>query len=359
MKRTRLILTLALIALAAAGTWYFARSPVKPIKMQVAEGAAILYYNNPAAIQVHDRVHIGYVTATGLIEVASVDLDAKTIIRRIPIHDYGKPDDHAAPALWPEGEGILVATAFHSSGLFLYRINSEGVAALACHWPGMFSYPRFAMAEDGLRLYVRSDPDGAGSIALFKGPQSCSQEEILFRASTDEWLYSTVPDANRIAWSVWNRQTGKHTDAFIDGTEISLAPSPYDETLMWSLAGTYYAATRFRAAFECCMVGEMVAELYNGDALIFATPPMPSPYYPTGIVLSTTAQEALIPTPEHGIERRSLPDLTAMPTCEQSSPLNTRGQYILGGDGSYIWLEFTPPIAGREYEAGIIALCLL
>lgn len=128
---------------------------------------------------------------------------------------------------------------------------------------------------------------------------------------------------------------------------------------MWSVAGDYLSATRFRDSFACCLVGEMVAELYKDGKLVFSTSPMPSPYYPTGIILSKAAQEAIVPTIEHKFERRSLETLQSLPVCEQTASVNARGQYVMNGGGSYVWLEYAPPIAGREYTSATISLCLV
>ncbi len=353
-------LTLAAVAVALAAVvavWW--SRPAVPVRVAVADGAAILYYNSPAAVQVANRIHVGYVRTSGVVEVASVDIDAGAVVRRVEIHDYGKPDDHAAPALWPDGEDILVATAFHSSDLFLYRVGRDGGAALVCHWPGMFSYPRFDAVDGEIRLYVRNDPDRAGNLALIRRPQDCTPEEVIYKTPQGTWLYATVPDGDRIAWSVWDREAGTHAGGFLDGEPVALAPSSYEETLMWSVAGDHMSATRFSDSFACCLVGEMVAELYRDGALAFSTPPMPSPYYPTGIVLSKAAQEAIVPTVGHGIERRDLATLAALPVCEQPAAVNARAQYVANGGGSHLWLEFAPPIAGRDYASATVSLCLV
>lgn len=351
-----LALALAAVTAVIVAWWY---TPRTPVKVAIADSAAILYYNSPAAVQAADKIHVGYIRSTGVVEVASVDMGTEAVVRRVAVHDYGKPDDHAAPALWPDGDDILVATAFHSSDLFLYRIDRSGGTTLLCHWAGMFSYPRFDAVDGEVRLYVRNDPDKAGNLALIRRPQDCTPEEVIFKTPQGTWLYATVPDGDSVAWSVWNRETRKHTGSFLDGQPIPLASISYEETLMWSVAGDYVSATRFTEAFECCLVGEMVAEIYKNGVLLFSTPPVPSPYYPTGIVISKTASEAIFPAAGHKIERRKLPSLATLPGCEQSAQVNARGQYVLNDGGSHVWLEFTPPIAGRDYALATISLCLV
>ena len=362
MKDTRRLLILAFIALAVgliAAAVALCFRPTLPLRTAVAEGAAILYYNSPAAVQTANAIHVGYVRANGVVEIASVDIDDGTVTRRVAVHDYGKPDDHAAPALWQDGDDILVATAFHSSDLFLYRMSSNGAVALICHWPGMFTYPRFDTVDGEVRLYVRNDPDRTGNLALIRRPQECTPEEIVFTTRQGTWLYATVPDGDRIAYSVWDSKVKTHTLGFINGEPVPLAPSSYEETLMWSIAGDYVTATRFTGAFECCKVGKMVAELYKDENLIFSSAPMPSPYYPTGIVLSPSGAEGLFPTVNQRIERRDLATMDILATCEQTSEINSRPQFIRGGGGSYVWMEYKPPIAGRDYVSATISLCLV
>lgn len=349
-------LPLALVGIAVAILAIFCLRP-SPVSIAVAKGSAILYYNSPASVRAGNTFYIGYVDTKGTVTVAAMDSRSRQITRSV-IHEYARPDDHAAPALWPTGTGILVATAFHSSDLFLYRLTGEKVELL-CRWRGRFTYPRFDEVAGRLWLYVRYDPDGAGSLAIIKSPEDCAAQEVVFAARRDDYFYATVPDGDRTAWSVYNQKSRKHTRGFINGEAVALASSPYDETLMWSLAGPYWATTRFQDSFACCNAGEMIAELYRGGRRIFATQPMPSPYYPTGIVLSRGADEGLFPIRNQRLERRRLPAPEQLPTCPQNADFNTRPQYVLNGGGAYVWMSYSGQIGERHYDTASIDLCLL
>ena len=55
MKPLRLTLALGLLVFVLAGGWYLLRPPAIPVKIQITEGAAILYYNSPASTRSDTR----------------------------------------------------------------------------------------------------------------------------------------------------------------------------------------------------------------------------------------------------------------------------------------------------------------
>lgn len=323
--------------------------------MTVKSGAALLYYNTPASVFFNGSIYIGYITNSGKVEVSMV-APAERHVTSIQVHDYGKPDDHAAPALWATDSGILVATSFHSSDLFLYRI-ANGTAEQICHWPGKYTYPRFDEVDGSLRLYVRYEPARLGHLAVIEAPDRCNPAQILQAAQPEQWLYATPPDQGSVAWSIWDSRTKLHGQSFHDGQPIRLAPSDMKEALVWSISGPLRSVTRFSDAFTCCGSGTMISELYHGDRLIFSSAPMANPYYPTGTVISRRGDEAIFPTPNEQVQRQSLPSLEALPSCDVSRKYNSRAQYVRNGNGAYVWLEFDE-IDIRSFPQASVVLCL-
>lgn len=341
------ILTMASVNLACSN---------EPKAIHIAEGASILYYNHPAAVEYNDKIAIGYVTSDGLVEVALVDPTTK-VKRKIRVHDYGSPDDHAAPALYARPSGLLVATSHHSSDLFLYRIGNEGTVEQVCKWEGKFSYPRFELTKGRLNLYIRYEDNDAGHLAKIDAPEDCAAPLIIHYAEKHDWIYATAPNKGSFAWSIYNSDTKRHRNAYIDGRVVKLSPTQYQESLAWSVARKYVSVTRFSHAFACCEVGEMRAEIYAKGRLRFTSTVFPAPFYPTGIVLAKDASEALIPKSSRIFDRRSLGDLSARPSCHLPQAVNARAQYVEGHAGSYVWMVEQPPVGQREFQNSTIMLC--
>jgi hypothetical protein len=126
---------------------------------------------------------------------------------------------------------------------------------------------------------------------------------------------------------------------------------------VWSVTQDYLSVVRY-SGIECCNVGEMVQELYQGSNRIYASEPMAAPFYPDGIVLSADGSEGLFP--ENGrIERRSVPSIKPLSTCEQQARNNVSAQYVHGGNGSYVWVSFGRSISGKSYDEAEVHLCLI
>lgn len=350
----RLVFSLLAVAAAVLATYAFRPSPEK---LSVASGAALLYYNTPAAIRDGERVYVGYITSTGSVEVAEMDVGSRDLKRR-RIHDYGKADDHAAPGLWSTDEGLLIATAFHGSDLFLYRLDRAGRVSLLCEWQGNYTYPRFYEVDGQIHLYVRMVDEEAGSLAQIERPQHCEKAEMVAQAEKGKYLYATSPDTHRTAWTVYDAATNKYGGTFVEGKEITLSASHLSETLAWSVAGPAVSVTRFEKAFECCGTGNMIAELYVDGTKTYESDTMKTAFYPAGIILSKEAPEGIFPM-GRTFERRALSNMAVLAGCPLGTGYNSNPQYVRNGGGSYVWMEFEAPLSGKKFGSANISLCLI
>lgn len=323
--------------------------------IQISDGAAILYYNVPAAVRNGDEIDVGYVTSAGDVMVTRLALDGRKI-GKVLVHSYGKPDDHSAPALHSIDGEVLIATSFHSSEMMLFGMRGDTIRQI-CSWKGSYSYPRFDTVNGQLRLYVRSDPNLAGDLAYFENPTDCTEPVTVAKAESGTWLYATPVVDGSAAWAIYTRATNKHTGLHRDDLAIDVPTDHFSQVLPWSVSGNYMAVTQFQETFDCCGKGEYVASLYKDDKPVFSLPPRPIPYYANGIVLSRDGTEALVPS-DGGILRMSIPDKAPLESCKGSSDYNVGPQYVAGLPGSYVWMTMKPPFSGKNFATGSIWLCL-
>lgn len=317
--------------------------------IDVAPGA-LLYYNAPAATQVGDAILVGLIDNTGAVRIVHVD---RTDERSVLVHQYDSPDDHGAPAIWAIDGKIILATARHSSELFLYEIDAENAVSLRCTWAGKYSYPRFIEEDGGLRLYVRIEDGRAGHLGYTEISDECVEPAISYRAPEGKWIYATA--GGKARWSFWDRKTNRHGGLWADGIAQKRPSADYPEMLAWSHFGTGMTAISFfRDAFECCGRGEVEAIIQERGQTIYSTV-TDAPYYPTGIVISDDGQEFL--TPLHSqITRRDLSDFSPLPSCSTAGH-NSAGQYVHGGDGSYVYLNWSGNYNPNDFGNTRVLLC--
>lgn len=347
------------VAIAAGAAGITSRSIVDrvPKALLVSDQAALLYYNSPAAIYDSGKVHIGYIRQDGIVEVAAVNVSTGSIHKTF-IHDYGAPDDHAAPALALNENGLLVATAFHSSSMFLYEITHAGDRVLRCGWSGRYSYPRFDREENQLFLYAREE-DGAGGnlVKTAIDGETCLGFDVIAHAQRGIWLYASPPVAGQVVWSEYEQSRNIHSRAFLNSKSIDYEASDLPETLAWSTTGDLVALTHFAGAFECCASGSMITELYENEQLIYRSGSLHPPYYPDGIVINKSGREGFFPSTDYTFERRSIRLQNRLPGCRQDNGINARPQFIENGFG-YVWTEFNMPYSGTNLLNSRVMLCL-
>lgn len=311
----------------------------------------LLYYNAPAAIQIGDTTAIGLIDNTGAIRV--IKIEGSGAQTSIMVHQYDRPDDHGAPAIWAEGDKILLSTAWHSSDLFLYEIDGDGSVALLCSWQGKFSYPRFVERDGNLRLYVRIEDGIAGHLGYTEITQDCTEPAVLYRAPDAHWIYATADGDAR--WSIWDSVKGRHGELWAHGMRRGVPPTEYPEILAWSQAGpTITAVSFFKDAFKCCQTGDVEAQILDDGRPIYTTKTA-APYYPTGIVLKNDGAEFLTPTLGQ-ITRRSFPEFSDLPSCIADG-INANGQYVHGGEGSYVFVNWTGPYGQNDFGNARVLLC--
>ena len=268
------------------------------------------------------------------------------------------PADHAALALWPAKDGsIYAATAFHGSDLFLYKINPLREAALICRWTGRFTYPRFDVVDGKVLLYIRTQHPRGGDVSIIRNPEQCSEPQVLVRAKPNTFIYAAPPDGANLIWSIFDRNLNQTNSVIAIEKELQTRALDYPSTLAWSLAGPYWSVTQYKDGFECCKSGEMIAELYKGAHLVYASGPMPTAYYPRGITISREGSEGLFPTSDMKIERRTLEDQKILPSCSGASDINTNPQYVVYGGGAYIFQSFHGHYDLRNIETSSVHLC--
>jgi hypothetical protein len=347
------LLVCALVLIGVGAMWSV---PPQIVPVPVAQSSTILYYSSPAAVQTQSGVAIGYVDVSGGVRVSLVSKAGA--VRSTLVHQFDGPNDHAAPAVWPGEGGVLVATARHSSDLFLYHFDGAAVR-LVCRWEGRYSYPRFDDDGTGLRLYVRTErgtgEGSSGDLSFVTPNHRCGVPRSIFRSDNGDWIYAAPPSRGRVAWSVFNQLSRQHNGLWIDGHPTAYPIEPYDEVLAWSVGGEYLAVTRFSGAFECCNRGEETYDLLDSSRSVIWTGEGRSIYYPGGIVLSASGNEGLFPN-KYSIVRRSLPDLERLPSCSLHTP-STYAQYVKGGNGSYVFVHMFGRTDQRDYRTSTVYLC--
>lgn len=354
------MITIAKIAaalLVASGLVAWSDAARTSTLKEVATGATILYYNSPAAVQVGQTTAVGYIDATGTVRVASFT-QRGALRSDVKVHQYSSPDDHGAPALWVSAGGsLLVATAHHSSDLYLYRLSQNGDSYLICHWQGRFSYPRFDFVDGKLRLYIRIETENAGNFGFVLPDAGCSSPVTLAAAPAGHWIYAVVPKKGRTAWGLYDQVNDKRSGVWLDGEPFALAPSAEAEVLPWSLAADTVAISRFTAAYVCCGKGSLSLELYRGGKVITSIKGLINPHYPNGLVLAEDASEALFPTNDHGLRRRTIQPMRDLPSCAAPG-FSFNAQYVTGGRGAYAFVNFAELYGYNTYGQAKVLLCL-
>jgi hypothetical protein len=273
------------------------------------------------------------------------------------VHAFAEADDHSAPALWESHGQLLIATSQHSGDLFLYTIDNTGRPRLDCVWRGRFTYPRFAEIGGSVRIYVRTEErNGTGDLSTIDIDSGCTKPVDAFLAPIGKWIYAPPPQ-DRVVWSLYDPVSNKHGGAYIEGRLFDLSPTMMPETLLWSEAGLFTSAVRFSHSFVCCGRGQESMELYYGEERVYASATMPSPYYPSGIVISEDEREGLFPTPR-ALSRRAIPSFRALSSCTTGTGFNTNPQYVRNGNGAYVWVNFPANYDERKFPDASVMLCI-
>lgn len=348
MNRLLTAISCVLVLIGIGAMWL---APDEHYAAVVDEDATLLYYNSPAAVQTPMGIAIGYITATGSVEVTILGEDRLTL----PVHDYGAPDDHAAPALWWDGERLLIATSFHGSDLFLYQMNEEGQLSRLCQWEGRYTYPRFFKANTGIELLVRLQVEPKiGDLVSLKIGTTCGAPTTLAQANPGQILYAAAPVGETLLWSVYDFSIGRNNTVWIDGLSHELSENVgYEPAVAWSANQDYFAVTRLST--QVGNQGAYIAEVYDGDQLVLRLPPYAARYYPSGIVLSDIGQ-ALLPNGDT-IVRSNTETWTALTSCKTRRSAS-RGQFVEGGNGSYVYVETQGTYNPKGLLASRVMLCI-
>lgn len=340
----------ALCALILAGILMMWVVRPDPYASVIAEDAALLYYNSPAAVQTPFGIAVGYITSAGAVDVTLLGDQSKTIT----VHQYDRTDDHAAPALWWNENRLFVATAFHGSELFLYAVDLMGDARLVCRWPGRYTYPRFAQDAQGLKLLARNQREPRiGDLVSFSISGSCARQEVLAQAQENQILYAAAPVDENILWSIYDLGDRRHETIWLNGVEQHLPTDDiHDQTLAWSSVGDLVSISRFSANFG--LPGAYKAEVYKAGNLVLALPATPTRYYPSGIVLSDQGS-ALAPKGE-SLVKIDVQTMDALPSCA-TRRIASRGQFVVGGDGAYVFVEHRGSYHPKKLWGARVVLC--
>lgn len=281
--------------------------------LTIGEGA-LLFYNGPVGMIRGDETIIGHVNPEG--EVVVTVVGSGEMRRSSVVHRYDGPDDHAAPALIEGVDGnLIVATSFHSSELYVYRLDPETLApALICKLDGRFTYPRLARTTGGLRLLVRQEmstdtppEEQRGHLAIIDvSSAECSEPRIVIGARANEWIYATQPlnigGSLWVAWSIYDARAQRHTGVYATKIEDKHATAPLTlvapqasgpETMAWSIgfSGRTVAVSyvNFEDAFVCCWQGKQSVHIVALDGRILLEKPEENvPFYARGLWLHET-----------------------------------------------------------------------
>lgn len=186
--------------------YYFNYSNKFIDKNIIAENGNLLYYNSPMSVYYNNKIYIGYLENSGKIYVKRYNMDMK-FEKTYLVHNYAvithknntdkTSDDHAAPALIvDENNELILATAYHGTDLFLYKLKNDQFK-LFKQINGRFTYPNFIKHDNKTLLFVRhQNPWGKPYICdlvVLTSQNLFSSARDVITSNLEECVYASRP----------------------------------------------------------------------------------------------------------------------------------------------------------------------
>lgn len=325
----------------------------QPEVVIVSENSALLYYNAPAAIRIDDKIFVGVTTSSGDVQIITI-ADRK-VEQAATIHTHPSPDDHAAPALWQYGDNIMIATAHHTSDMFVYSMSKNGSIKLLCQLVGSYSYPRYDKVGDEIRLYSRRQTADRGEFGYFLPLDDCSEFLPIQTPDAGQWIYATPPRDGHYAFSIYDAKAVKHTSTSFGNLSI-LPDAQFPESIAWSSAQGIFSLTKFADGFTCCNVGQYSIEVYKNRKLVFSTQQYSIPYYPGGATLNKSGTDILM-SGRNDIERFDTEQFQKINSC-QTDERSAFAQHVEGDDSAYVFVDIGDFYNPKDVTGAVVKVCI-